>query len=74
MRFFKFYSKCKFKLFATGNSNWDLYTMQYKDEKPALVAIAKTESGAEDCSFGSLDYFNWLERQRGNHEFTRVVA
>ena len=58
MSFFDFYSHSKFTLLERGTSNWDYYTMQYEDQPVSVVAIAKPGSGAADCGFGSLDYYN----------------
>lgn len=46
----------KTKLLLKGNSNWDYYMDDYY---PTLViAVAKPDSGAKNCIFGNLDYFN----------------
>ena len=72
MDYREFYNKNKFDLYATGDSNWDLYTMQYKDNPPVLVCLAKPGTGAMDCGFGSLDYLDRLERQGYDHGYTRI--
>ena len=62
MKFFEFYCKCKFELIERGASNWDYYTMQYREDPPSVVAIAKPGTGASDCHFGNLEYFRrWKE-------------
>lgn len=64
MRYFEFYSESKFKLLERGTANWDYYTMQYEERPARVVAIAKPGTGAADCGFGSLDYYNrWKETQ-----------
>jgi hypothetical protein len=73
MKFREFFDKCKFTLYATGDSNWDLYAMQFNDDAPVLAALAKDGTGAADCFYGNIE---WLERQerRGiHHGFTRVA-
>lgn len=67
MKFFEFYSKCKFTKLADGASNWDYYTQQFLDHEPFVVAIAKPNTGAEDCVFGSMRYYrNWLQGEHGD--------
>jgi hypothetical protein len=62
MKFFDFYSHSKFALLERGTSNWDYYTMQYSDDPPCVVAIAKPGTGADDCLFGDMRYFKrWKE-------------
>ena len=58
MKFFNFFDKSKFALLATGSANWDYYLMQHIDSEPSVVCIAKTGSGATDCFYGSLGYYN----------------
>lgn len=36
MKFKEFFNKCEFELIQRGDSNWDYYTMQYKDEPPSV--------------------------------------
>lgn len=48
MRFREFYNDSVFTLLAKGSANWDYYAMQYQGGKPAVVALAKPGSGAED--------------------------
>ena len=38
---------------SNGDSNWDFYL----NESNRVLAIAKPESGASDCGFGSLEYY-----------------
>lgn len=52
MRFREFYNDSVFTLLAKDSANWDYYAMQYQGGKPAVVALAKPGSGAEDCFFG----------------------
>ena len=73
MKYFEFYDHCQFTLYATGNSNWDLYLMQYGGGKPLLASIAKPGTGAADSQFGGLDYLEKLERRGVNHGYTRVA-
>lgn len=62
MKYFEFYRDCAFSLLERGASNWDYYMMQYKNDPPHVVAIAKPGTGADDCQFGSLEYFRrWKE-------------
>lgn len=62
MKYFEFYSESKFKLLERGTSNWDYYTMQYREDPPSVVAIAKPGTGASDCQFGDMQYFRrWKE-------------
>lgn len=55
--FREFYDECTFVLLHEGCSNWDYYSMHYKDKEPCVVALAKPGSGASDCFFGSMPYF-----------------
>lgn len=64
MKFKEFFSKCSFELIELGDSNWDYYTMQYKDEPPSVVALAKPGTGASDCFFGDMDYFKKWQRRK----------
>mgnify|MGYP000845912574 FL=1 len=57
MRFREFYNDSVFTLLAKGSANWDYYAMQYQGGKPAVVALAKPGSGAEDCFFGTISFF-----------------
>ena len=62
MKYFEFYRNCAFKLLERGASNWDYYTMQYKDGPASVVAIAKPGTGASDCQFGDMRYYKrWKE-------------
>ena len=62
MKYFDFYNKSRFELLERGESNWDYYTMQYENNRPSVVAIAKPGTGASDCHFGTLEYFRrWKE-------------
>ncbi len=72
MKFRDFFNTSRFTLFATSNSNWDLYSMQYKDTPPSLVALAKDGTGAADCFFGNMTYLESLERKGINHGYTKV--
>ena len=72
MKFMKFFKDSKFKLYANGDSNWDLYTMQYKEEPVQLVAIAKDGTGAEDSCYGNFEYLERLKRSGINHGFIKV--
>ena len=57
MNFREFFKTCKFTKVADGDSNWDYYLMQYKNETPSMVSLAKDNNGASDSQFGNLDYF-----------------
>ena len=73
MEFRKFFTACKFILYAKGDGNWDLYIMQYKDDPVDFVALAKKGSGAMDCFFcSSENYLRQLERRGINHGFVKV--
>ena len=72
MKFMEFFDNSTFTLFAVGDGNWDLYIMQYQEEKPSLVSIAKPDSGASDSFFGGLDYLDILERKGIKHGYVRV--
>ena len=72
MNFMDFYNEHQFTLFAIGDSNWDLYLMSYKDNKPRLVSIAKPDSGAKDSGFGDVEWFEKFIKQNPNHGFIKV--
>ena len=76
MDFRKFYDSSTFTLFAIGNANWDLYTMQYKDEPPCVVSLAKPGSGATDSFWrgveASIKYLDLLDRRGIKHGYVRV--
>ena len=72
MNFREFFSTSKFTLFATGNSNWDIFVMQPEEGKPCLVSLAKEGSGAKDSFFGKLHYFETLEKKGIKHGYTKV--
>ena len=70
MRFREFYNDSVFTLLAKDSANWDYYAMQYQGGKPAVVALAKPGSGAEDCFFGTISFF---KRHLAMHDgMTRV--
>jgi hypothetical protein len=58
MDFRTFYNSCTFELLHIGRSNWDYYLQLYNNTPCCVVALAKSGSGASDCVFGSLKYFN----------------
>lgn len=63
INFREFYSKCKFYFLMEGNANWDYYLMQYQEEPPHVVSLAKPQSCASDSGFGDIAYFrNFLRK------------
>ena len=76
MDFRKFFDKSTFTLFAVGDSNWDLYIMQHKNEPPCVVSIAKPGSGASDSFWrgvgDSIKHLESLDRRGIKHGFVRV--
>jgi hypothetical protein len=74
LKFREFFDQCNFKLYATGDSNWDLYLMQYRDEKPILTALAKPGTGADDCFYGNIEWLERQERRGMRHGYTKVAA
>jgi hypothetical protein len=71
MSFREFFKNCTFRLYATGDSSWDLYIMEYQGQK-GLVALAKPDTGASDCYYGKMNYLDQLERKGINHGFTII--
>ena len=72
MNFREFFSSSKFTLFATGDSNWNIYTMQYEEGKTCLVSLAKEGSGAKDSFFGGMKHLETLEKKGISHGYSRV--
>lgn len=68
----EFFKESNFVPYATGDSNWDLYLMQYKKDTPILVALAKEGTGASDCIFGSPKHLEKLDWQGIKHGYTRI--
>jgi hypothetical protein len=58
MNFKTFYNSCKFELLHVGRGNWDYYLKEYNGRVCGVVALAKPGTGAADCHFGDLKYFN----------------
>ena len=56
------------KLYAKGDSNWDLY----QDKSGFLFAIAKPGSGAENSHFGHPDHLKRLTRRGISHGYTII--
>jgi len=56
------------KLYAKGDSNWDLY----QDKNGYLFAIAKPGSGAENSHFGNPDHLKRLTRRGISHGYTII--
>ena len=54
-------------LYATGNSNWDLY----QDTDGYLYSIAKPGSGAKNSCFGYPRHLDRLERSGINHGYIK---
>ena len=73
MKFREFYKNCTFTIYATGDSNWDLYIMEYQGRK-RLVALAKPGTGAGDCHYGNMNFLSHLERKGINHGFTIIKS
>ena len=64
IKFREFFDHCRFFFLMEGDSNWDYYLMQYLDDTPSVVAIAKNGSGCNDSFFGDIPYFrNYLRRK-----------
>ena len=59
MKFREFFKGSTFTLLREGDANWDYYLKEHGNEK-IVVCLAKPGSGAEDCFFGSVVYFNRL--------------
>ena len=55
-------------LYATGDSNWDLY----QNSQGYLYAIAKPGTGAEDSCFGYPNHLDRLTRKGIKHGYTII--
>ena len=55
MKYREFFANRTFELLQIGTSNWDYYKMG-----EMVVALAKPDSGCDDCFFGDMKYFERL--------------
>lgn len=65
INFRDFYKHSTFFFLMEGDSNWNYYLMQYRNETPSVVALAKDGTGASDSFFGNIPYFRNYLRRRG---------
>jgi|GEM_PF-5388351 len=57
MKFREFFKDSTFTLLREGSANWDYYLKEHGNEK-IVVCLAKPGSGAEDCFFGSVEFYS----------------
>ena len=63
MKFREFFKDSTFTLLREGDANWDYYLKERGNEK-IVVCLAKAGSGAEDCFFGSVEFYNRVSPEK----------